>query len=121
MTKRHHATDLQMIPVDQIAVLNPRDRNGRVFEEIVGNIKSIGLKKPVTVTPRDDLEDGKRFLLICGEGRLKAFRSLGEIALGAERDELWVDLLGGTTSDRVEAAVRAVAAAASGAPASAFR
>ena len=78
MTKKHHATDLQMIPVDQIAVLNPRDRNGRVFEEIVGNIKSLGLKKPVTVTPRDDLEDGKRFLLICGEGRLKAFRSLGE-------------------------------------------
>ena len=36
MTKKHHATDLQMIPVDQIAVLNPRDRNGRVFEEIVG-------------------------------------------------------------------------------------
>ena len=78
MMKKHHATDLQMIPVDQIAVLNPRDRNGRVFEEIVGNIKSIGLKKPVTVTPRDGLEDGKRFLLICGEGRLKAFRSLGE-------------------------------------------
>ena len=44
MMKKHHATDLQMIPVDQIAVLNPRDRNGRVFEEIVGNIKSIGLK-----------------------------------------------------------------------------
>ena len=60
MTKPHHATDLQMIAVDQIAVLNPRDRNGRVFEEIVGNIKSLGLKKPVTVTPRDDLEDGKR-------------------------------------------------------------
>ena len=78
MTKKHHATDLQMIPVDQIAVLNPRDRNGRVFEEIVGNIKSLGLKKPVTVTPRDDLEDGKRYLLICGEGRLKAFKSLGE-------------------------------------------
>ncbi|ATE59000.1 plasmid partitioning protein RepB C-terminal domain-containing protein [Thauera sinica] len=78
MAKPHHATDLQMIPVDQIAVLNPRDRNGRVFEEIVGNIKSLGLKKPVTVTPRDNLEGGKRFLLICGEGRLKAFRSLGE-------------------------------------------
>ena len=78
MTRQHQNTDRQMIPVDQIAVLNPRDRNGRVFEEIVGNIKSIGLKKPVTVTPRDGLEDGKRFLLICGEGRLKAFRSLGE-------------------------------------------
>lgn len=78
MTKQHNATDLRMIPVDQIAVLNPRDRNGRVFEEIVSNIKSLGLKKPVTVTPRDDLEDGKGYLLICGEGRLKAFQSLGE-------------------------------------------
>lgn len=78
MSKMHHATELQMIPVDQIAVLNPRDRNGRVFEEIVGNIKNVGLKKPVTVTPRDDLEDGKRYLLICGEGRLKAFKSLGK-------------------------------------------
>jgi len=78
MSKMHHASELQMIPVDQIAVLNPRDRNGRVFEEIVGNIKNVGLKKPVTVTPRDDLEDGKRYLLICGEGRLKAFKSLGE-------------------------------------------
>ena len=78
MTREHQATELQMIPVDQIAVLNPRDRNGRVFEEIVGNIKSIGLKKPVTVTPRDGLADGKHYLLICGEGRLKAFKSLGE-------------------------------------------
>lgn len=78
MSKPHQATDLQMIPVDQISVLNPRDRNGRVFEEIIGNIKSLGLKKPVTVTPRDDLEDGKHYLLICGEGRLKAFKSLGE-------------------------------------------
>jgi ParB family chromosome partitioning protein len=68
-----------MIPIDQIAVLNPRERNGRVFEEIVGNIKRIGLKKPITVTPRNGhLEDGKRYLLICGEGRLKAFKSLGE-------------------------------------------
>ena len=78
MSRQHQTTDLQMIPVDQIAVLNPRDRNGRVFEEIVGNIKNVGLKKPVTVTPRDGLEDGKRYLLICGEGRLKAFISLGE-------------------------------------------
>ncbi len=78
MTKQHHATNLQMIPVDEIAVLNPRDRNGHVFEEIVGNIKNIGLKKPVTVTQRDDLQDGKRYLLICGEGRLKAFKALGE-------------------------------------------
>lgn len=78
MSNPHNAANLQMIPVDQIAVLNPRDRNARVFAEIVDNIKNIGLKKPVTVTPRDGLEDGKYYLLICGEGRLKAFKSLGE-------------------------------------------
>ena len=78
MTPKHRTSEVRMIPIDRIDVLNPRDRNKRVFEEIVGNIKSIGLKKPVTVTPRDDLEDGKRYLLICGEGRLKAFKSLGE-------------------------------------------
>lgn len=78
MSNPLNAANLQMIPVEQIAVLNPRDRNARVFSEIVDNIKNLGLKKPVTVTPRDDLEDGKRYLLICGEGRLKAFKSLGE-------------------------------------------
>ena len=83
MTKPHHATDLQMIPVDQIAVLNPRDRNGRVFEEIVGNIKTIGLKKPITVTPRTGEDGAERYLLVCGEGRLSAFRSLGEAEIPA--------------------------------------
>lgn len=78
MSRRHSATDLQMISIDQIVVLNPRDRNARVFEEIVNNIKRIGLKKPVSVTPRNDLEEGKKYLLICGEGRLKAFKALGE-------------------------------------------
>ncbi|MDO4705207.1 ParB/RepB/Spo0J family partition protein [Allofranklinella schreckenbergeri] len=78
MSRRRPPPNLQMIPIDQISVLNPRDRNSRVFEEIVGNIKQLGLKKPVTVTPRDNLEDGKRYLLICGEGRLKAFHALGE-------------------------------------------
>ena len=46
-------TELQMIPMDHIEVLNPRDRNNRIFEVIVGNIKALGLKKPVTVTPPD--------------------------------------------------------------------
>lgn len=78
MTQHHAATDLQMIPIDVITVLNPRDRNARVFEEIVGNIKSLGLKKPVMVTPRTYLADGKEYLLVCGEGRLKAFKALGE-------------------------------------------
>jgi ParB family chromosome partitioning protein len=30
-----------MIPIDRIEVLNPRERNHRVFDDIVDNIKTI--------------------------------------------------------------------------------
>ncbi len=76
-------TELQMIPMDRIEVLNPRDRNNRIFEVIVGNIKALGLKKPVTVTPRPGPEGDVRYILICGEGRLKAFKALGETQIPA--------------------------------------
>ena len=52
MTRRVQPAQVHMIPVGLIDVLNPRERNSRVFEEIVGNIRAIGLKKPITVTPR---------------------------------------------------------------------
>jgi ParB family chromosome partitioning protein len=74
--KEHRHADLRMIPLSLIEVLNPRERNSRVFEQIVGNIQSIGLKKPIIVTPRPG-NDGEYYLLICGEGRLKAFKTLG--------------------------------------------
>lgn len=83
MSLEHSAADLQMIPVDRIEVLNPRERNNKVFDEIVGNIKSIGLKKPITVTPRTDESGQGKYLLICGEGRLKAFKALGEALIPA--------------------------------------
>ena len=82
MTVKPPAGEIRMIPVDRIDVLNPRERNARVFAEIVGNIKVLGLKKPITVTPRNH-EDGERFLLVCGEGRLTAFRNLGEAEIPA--------------------------------------
>ncbi len=82
MTREHPPGELQMILIDQVRVLNPRDRNAQAFEEIVANIKTLGLKKPVTVTPRTDA-NGPYFLLICGEGRLKAFRSLGQTEIPA--------------------------------------
>jgi ParB family chromosome partitioning protein len=79
----HRPGTLQMIPVERVDVLNPRERNDRVFGEIVGNIKSIGLKKPITVTPRRGADGEERYLLVCGEGRLKAFKALGEAAIPA--------------------------------------
>ncbi|MBV8501152.1 MAG: ParB/RepB/Spo0J family partition protein [Burkholderiales bacterium] len=83
MTRPQTPGELQMIPIDQIEVLNPRDRNERVFDEIVGNIRLLGLKKPVTVTPRVEDNGRRYYLLICGEGRLKAFRALGETTIPA--------------------------------------
>jgi len=83
MTKAQPLPDLRMIPVELIDVLNPRERDNRVFQEIVQNIRDIGLKKPITVTPRIGADGTPRYLLICGEGRLKAFRTLEEITIPA--------------------------------------
>jgi len=75
-------SELRMIPLERIDVLNSRERNNRMFEQIVTNIRSLGLKKPIVVTPRLS-KDGERYLLICGEGRFKAFRSLGHSEIPA--------------------------------------
>jgi ParB family chromosome partitioning protein len=74
---------LSPIAVNDIDVLNPRERNQRIFDTIIANIQDIGLKKPVTVTPRQNADGQLRYLLICGEGRLKAFRQLGETHIPA--------------------------------------
>lgn len=49
---------VSLVPIDRIEVLNSRDRNIKIFDEIVDNIRQIGLKKPITVTQRDS-EDGE--------------------------------------------------------------
>lgn len=83
MTGKLDTGEMKMIPIDRIDVLNPRERNKNTFEEIVGNIKAIGLKKPITVTPRVGADGSARYLLICGEGRMKAFRQIGEQTIPA--------------------------------------
>ncbi len=75
--------EVRMIPIDQIDVLNSRDRNNKVFEEVVENINKVGIKKPISVTPRKGPDGTERFLLICGEGRLKAFKALGDTLIPA--------------------------------------
>jgi ParB family chromosome partitioning protein len=74
---------LELISIADIEVLNPRERNTKIFEDIVGNIKHIGLKKPITVTPRQTTEGFIKYLLVCGEGRMKAFKALGETEIPA--------------------------------------
>ena len=82
-SKQHRGAELRMIPIGSIEVLNTRERNHRVFHEIVGNIRDIGLKKPITVTPRPGTNGGEHYLLICGEGRLKAYKTLKQDSIPA--------------------------------------
>ena len=72
-----------LVPIDRIEILNSRDRNLKVFEEIVDNIRTIGLKKPITVAERTGDDGAPHYVLVCGEGRLNAFRLLGETHIPA--------------------------------------
>lgn len=81
-----HATPeaVTLVPINRIEVLNSRQRNAKIFNEIVENIRAIGLKKPITVTQRPPTADGEpNYLLVCGEGRLNAFRMLGQTHIPA--------------------------------------
>ena len=73
-------TQVRMIPVGEVTVLNPRLRNKRVFGELVSSIASVGLKKPITVRERDG---GSGYDLVCGQGRLEAFVELGQAYIPA--------------------------------------
>jgi ParB family transcriptional regulator, chromosome partitioning protein len=68
---------VEMIPVEKIYVLNPRERNRRKYMEIVDNIERVGLKRPITVTRREESNDHYEFDLVCGQGRLEAYKILG--------------------------------------------
>lgn len=86
---------VQMIPVDQINVLNPRSRNRVIFQGIVSNISNLGLKRPITVARRIEPTDGKPYDLVCGQGRLEAFIALGQseipaIVRDASREECFL-------------------------------
>lgn len=102
-----------MIPVDRIRVVNHRNRDKKKFTQIVENISSVGLKKPITVRL---CEDGY-YELACGEGRLQAFKQLGQTEVPAvvraiPKDELLlmslVENLARNRSTPLEAVARLV-------------
>lgn len=74
---------IKTIPVDSINILNPRVRNAKIFEGIVHNITQVGLKRPITVTPCRSGVEGKKYDLVCGQGRLEAFIACGETMIPA--------------------------------------
>lgn len=73
---------IEMIPVNSIHVINPRVRNRRVHQEIIENIRRIGLKRPITVSRRGN-GGSVTYDLVCGQGRLEAFQQLGHDAIPA--------------------------------------
>ena len=82
MTAAVPSQRIEMIPIDRITVVNPRSRNKRIFRGIVENIAEVGLKRPITVTRRSE-SGGPFYDLVCGQGRLEAFRELGQTEVPA--------------------------------------
>ena len=69
---------IHMIPLDQITIVNPRERGRKKFQQIVNNIARLGLKRPITVTPKESKNGTQEYFLVCGQGRYEAFKILGE-------------------------------------------
>lgn len=71
------------VPVEQVKVINSRDRDTTQFKMNVTSISELGLMKPIRVNDRF-LEKSGFYELICGEGRLLAHRELGKDRILAE-------------------------------------
>lgn len=114
MTKAR-PTQIEMIRIDQISVVNPRARGKVKFKQIVDNIAKLGLKKPITVTPRSSRNGNPQYDLVCGQGRLEAFQALGQtevpaFVVEASKDEAMLMSLAENLARRVRNAPELMAA-----------
>jgi ParB family chromosome partitioning protein len=75
---QNRSQEIRLIPVENIRVINPRTRDKRKFRTITESIASVGLKKPITVSCRLEEPNSNEYNLVCGQGRLEAFKALGE-------------------------------------------
>src|SRR3990172_9881643 len=82
MNRKEDST-VQMIPIDQITVLNPRQRGKKKFLGIVANIGQLGLKKPITVALSTNGDGQPHYNLASGQGRLEAYQALGQAEIPA--------------------------------------
>jgi ParB family chromosome partitioning protein len=74
---------VHLIPIDRIRVVNPRERNVRKFRDIVDSISHVGLKRPITVARVANNGAEEHFDLVCGQGRLEAFKLLDQTEVPA--------------------------------------
>jgi ParB family chromosome partitioning protein len=79
MQERKYGT----VPIDEIKVLNSRNRNKKKFDENVRSIKDVGLLKPIVVNERHYEKNGY-YELVCGQGRYLAYKALGYDKIPAE-------------------------------------
>lgn len=76
--KKSQKSSIQLIEIARINILNPRERNKKIFRDMMENITKVGLKRPITVTPCKSFVEGKDYDLVCGQGRLETFIACGE-------------------------------------------
>lgn len=79
MAKRRY----EEVPIDQVKVINSRNRDKDQFEMNVESIGGVGLIKPIRVNDKF-IETTGFYELICGEGRLLATKQLGKSHVLAE-------------------------------------
>ena len=72
-----------MVPVASIRVLNPRSRDAKRYQLITRSIRHLGLKVPIVVSPCTHPHRKEVYDLVCGQGRLEAFRAAGESEIPA--------------------------------------
>lgn len=82
MKHKRSAAHIVQVPLEKITVINPRARNRKAFEGIVKNIGKLGLKRPITVIRKMN-GAGDHFDLVCGQGRLEAYKQLGQAEIPA--------------------------------------
>ncbi|KWA42444.1 chromosome partitioning protein ParB [Burkholderia multivorans] len=70
--------EITLIQIARLRVLNPRTRNAYFFSQLVENIASVGLKRPITVAHGGCDAEGEWYEVLCGQGRLEALKALGE-------------------------------------------
>lgn len=76
--KDQRDSEIHLIPLEHITVVNPRERGKRKFNQILNSIKKLGLKKPITVTPKESSNGHDEYYLVCGQGRYESYQILGE-------------------------------------------
>lgn len=71
------------VPIDQVKVINSRNRDKEQFDMNVESIGNVGLMKPIRLNDKF-LQTTGFYELICGEGRLLAHQQLGKKSVMAE-------------------------------------